>query len=1185
MKNLFFSLLLFISVSCASGGKVIVTPLPPPTPVGTVVTITNRMNITNLVTITLIKSTNIVAYITNTVTVVYRTNIDTYVTNTYFSFSNITNTVVIFDVQSNTIPVITNAPVIAPTNPPVVIPVATTAYYRSLALPSNGNISFQILTPTILELSFIQAKQPDPTDLPPLPVPDSITINNVLVKYSMYGLKRRAAYAPLNVRNLRVGSYEYLTIPSLNSGDAISIQFGTNIIFQIYDPRKPNPAIHVNQVGYMQFQPKKAMVGYYLGTAGELPITTNMFQLVDDLTGMVLYTNALKLRPDVGYEYQPTPYQQVYEADFSSYTYGANNAKYRIVVPGMGSSLPFIIYDGVAATIARTYALGLYHQRSGTNNVLPYTRFTRGVDHIAPAQIPSPTNAFVNYTLSQTASGPMTNGIAACYYPFVNQGTVDVSGGHFDAGDYSKYTTDVALLIHALLFPVDNFPGVKNLDNLGIPESGDGISDLLQEAKWESDFLLKMQDADGGFYFLVYPAKRPYELDVTPDHGDPQVVFPKNTVATASAVAALAEMASSPTFKSQYPDVASKYLAASIKGWQFLTNAFNAHGRASAYQKITFYGDSFADRDEMAWAAAALYVATGDPVYDNDLRANTPNPNDQQYRQWTWWSMYMGYGCAFRDYAFAARSGRLPASALNPTYLAACEGECRFAATNAMNYSAKMAYGSSFSDENKGPQNAGWYFSGEQTFDLAVAYALEPKPDYLDVILKNYNYELGCNPVNISFVTGLGWNRQHQIVDQYHQNDYRSLPPDGIPLGNIQAGFAWLQLYGGELSAMSLPSDSTNIALYPYYDRWSDTFNTTTEFCTYQQAKSLAAAAMLMASGNVMLNGSQSTYVSQAWNSAPGVIGNVPSSASVGSPITMTATSPGLDLSTARVTWEAVEQDPSIGPTYTIAAKHAGAQWVEMEALLPDGRRVFAQTNFMAMLYVTNTIALYNPDISNDFNLVAWYPLNGTNTEAFHEQKPATLGGNAAYDFTSFSWPTGPGAVVRVHGLGDNVTLTITNSSLYSPGTTTSISIEAMFYVNSLSAYSHGNADMFFLSRTWNCQMGWEQQMWDLNPSLLGNTNTIVTPFNIPTGQWEHLKLIVTSMGYTAELNGFPVAARVANDLSSWAGNGTVSLTIGNFDGWIGDVVVKHMFPMSQITMPSSGTMTNYIYMRSEKSR
>jgi len=114
---------------------------------------------------------------------------------------------------------------------------------------------------------------------------------------------------------------------------------------------------------------------------------------------------------------------------------------------------------------------------------------------------------------------------------------VDVSGGHHDAGDYSKYTINSASFVHALVFAADSFQGVSELDNLGLPESGDGKSDILQEAKWEADFLSKMQDADGGFYFLVYPRDRTYEDNVTPDRGDPQVVFPKTTAATAAATA------------------------------------------------------------------------------------------------------------------------------------------------------------------------------------------------------------------------------------------------------------------------------------------------------------------------------------------------------------------------------------------------------------------------------------------------------------------------------------------------------------------------------------------------------------------------------------------------------------------------------------------------------------------------
>jgi hypothetical protein len=58
------------------------------------------------------------------------------------------------------------------------------------------------------------------------------------------------------------------------------------------------------------------------------------------------------------------------------------------------------------------------------------------------------------------------------------------------------------------------------------------------------------------------------------------------------------------------------------------------------------------------------------------------------------------------------------------------------------------------------------------------------------------NYEGGCNPVNVTYLTGLGSRRQREIVDQYAQNDRRVLPPSGIPIGNIQAAFQYMPNYG-----------------------------------------------------------------------------------------------------------------------------------------------------------------------------------------------------------------------------------------------------------------------------------------------------------------------------------------------------------------------------------------------------
>src|SRR5213075_304424 len=265
-------------------------------------------------------------------------------------------------------------------------------------------------------------------------------------------------------------------------------------------------------------------------------------------------------------------------------------------------------------------------------------------------------------------TAPQLKDMAASLYPFVRHGRVPVQGGHHDAGDYSKYTINSAAFIHELMFAVDVLPGVAELDNLGLPESGDGKSDVLQEAKWEADFLARMQDADGGFYFLVYPRDREYETDVLPDHGDPQVVFPKNTAVTAAATAALAQCASSPAFKKQFPDACAQYLEKARRGWAFLEKAIAKYGKDGSYQKITHYGDQFMHDDELAWAACEMFLATGDEKFHKQLR-QWMDPSNPETRKWGWWRLWEAYGCAIRSYAFAAKAGKIAREKLHPFIL------------------------------------------------------------------------------------------------------------------------------------------------------------------------------------------------------------------------------------------------------------------------------------------------------------------------------------------------------------------------------------------------------------------------------------------------------------------------------------------------------------------------------------
>ncbi len=851
-----------------------------------------------------------------------------------------------------------------------------------LELSAPGSYQLRALTSTVLELTYVTAKQPGRSSTSPwdfiegsgqihLPSVKDFTVlaGQKVIPVQTVGFKRRVLYAPLKKWDLRVANCLYLALAApVPEGENIEVRNPGNRLWTAkihftcqQDRNRWSPAIHVNQTGYLPNYPKQAMVGYYLGSLGELELEKSLagpgetnsqprpavgltFKIVEAASLKPVYEGPLRSRPDRGFPFDC--YQRVYEADF---TECKKPGQYLLWVPGLGRSYPFVIGEDVAGAFARAYALGIYHQRCGTDNSLPYTRFTHGPCHTARAEVPDLSSRFefINQCLEKMTTGckenprhtaPQLKNVGASLYPFVNRGPVDVRGGHHDAGDYSKYTINSAAFIHHLVFAADVFQGVSSLDNLGLPESGDGKSDVLQEAKWEADFLVKMQDADGGFYFLVYPREREYENDVLPDRSDPQVVFPKSTSVTAAAIAALAECASSPAFKRQFPEAAKQYLVAAWKGWDFLEKAIDKFGKDGAYQKITHYGDEFMHDDELAWAACELFLASGNERCHKRVM-EWLKPADPGTRRWGWWRLYDSYGCAIRSYAFGARSGRLQRDQLNQLLLEECENEIAAAGEDQLRRAQDCAYGTSFPVEAKRTLNAGWYFSSDAGFDLAVACQLDypvsrdPREKMKAAIMSNLNYEEGCNPLNVAYLTGLGWHRQREIVDQYALNDRRVLPPTGIPLGNVQAGFGWNYVYQTELGALSFPSDSGNQSAYPFYDRWGDAFNLSQEFVIVNQARALGYLAWLMA---------QTPLKDQRWKAGSAKIVDVsPTSGSPGGTNVKLA-GPDVDMPATRIVWEAEGQEPYMGPQFRFKPGSEGCRWIEAEAQLPDGRRIFA---------------------------------------------------------------------------------------------------------------------------------------------------------------------------------------------------------------------------------------------------
>ena len=165
---------------------------------------------------------------------------------------------------------------------------------------------------------------------------------------------------------------------------------------------------------------------------------------------------------------------RVWWFDFSSVT---NWGSYYIYDPATDArSARFTINQNVYENVLMQAARMYYYQRRGTAKTVPYTdaRWTDGTNFMGPLQD----------TQCELVGNPI---------PATQR---DLRGGWFDAGDYNKYVTWTDPLFSDLFFAYRQNPLIWP-DNWNIPESSNGIPDLLDEIKWELDWMLRMQNTNG----------------------------------------------------------------------------------------------------------------------------------------------------------------------------------------------------------------------------------------------------------------------------------------------------------------------------------------------------------------------------------------------------------------------------------------------------------------------------------------------------------------------------------------------------------------------------------------------------------------------------------------------------------------------------------------------------------------
>lgn len=197
----------------------------------------------------------------------------------------------------------------------------------------------------------------------------------------------------------------------------------------------------------------------------------------------------------------------------------------------------------------------------------------------------------------------------------------DLRGGWYDAGDYTKYVPYLVSTIWDLCMALELYPEAVGSDGTGIPESGNGSPDLLDELKWELDWVLKMQDVDGGFHNRNGSATH----DIGPGAPDTDTAqrfyTAKTTWATSTAVMALAKSARHFGQREEiYPGYADRLRAAALRGWAFLErnpSMSPADGTDGAPDVVSSQATSDAHDDlrRRVLAASALFDMTGEGKY------------------------------------------------------------------------------------------------------------------------------------------------------------------------------------------------------------------------------------------------------------------------------------------------------------------------------------------------------------------------------------------------------------------------------------------------------------------------------------------------------------------------------------------------------------------------------------------
>ncbi|MFD2077585.1 endoglucanase [Actinopolymorpha cephalotaxi] len=514
--------------------------------------------------------------------------------------------------------------------------------------------------------------------------------------------------------------------------------------------------LRVNQLGYLPDGPKKATVA----SGATEPITWHLH----DRDGQEVATGRSTPRG-----IDESSDQNVHTIDFSAYD--TPGAGYTLTADGQTSD-PFDIsarlYDQLRSDALQFF----YIQRSG----IPIEAVLVGKAYARPA--------------GHLGVPPNTGDTDVGCVPGVCDYRLDVRGGWYDAGDQGKYVVNGGIAAYQLLSTWERAQHAPTgqtapLDDgrLRVPEHGDGVPDILDEARWEVEFLLRMQVPEGhplaGMAHHKIHDRAWTDLPTQPqDDSQPRELHAPSTAATLNLAAVAAQAAR--LFRPYDPGFSVRCLAAATRAWAAAKPHPDIHASDADANGGGAYGDADVT-DEFYWAAVELYLTIGDDHLLEQALASPVHTADVFPASGFSWQ---AVGALGRLDLATVPSG-LPESQLAQVRTSVVDAADRYLATQ-----AGQAYGQPL------PGKKEFYAWGSNSSVLnnivvmATAYDLTGKAAYRDGALEGMDYIFGRNALNYSYVTGYGARSAHNQHSRIyaHQLDPRlPAPPKGSVAGGPNA--------------------------------------------------------------------------------------------------------------------------------------------------------------------------------------------------------------------------------------------------------------------------------------------------------------------------------------------------------------------------------------------------------------